>query len=113
MTAARLSAALPRGGPGCARAKAPRKAVGARAPILVEAQPELRWSLGFDHAQLVNGQHFRALDLVDGVTRDRLAAIPDTAVSDTAVSGRRVARELRLLSERRRKPGVIVSDKGR
>jgi putative transposase len=41
------------------------------------------------------------------VTRECLAAIPDTSIS-----GRRVARELGALIERRGKPGVIVSDNG-
>jgi len=41
------------------------------------------------------------------VTRECLAAIPDTSIS-----GRRGARELTLLIERRGKPGMIVSDNG-
>jgi hypothetical protein len=45
--------------------------------------------------------------LVDDVTRECLAAIPDTSIS-----GRRVARELTTLVERRGKPGIIVSDNG-
>jgi putative transposase len=44
---------------------------------------------------------------VDDVTRECLAAIPDTSIS-----GRRVARELTALIERRGKPGMIVSDHG-
>jgi putative transposase len=47
------------------------------------------------------------LNVVDGVTRECLAAIPDTSIS-----GRRVARELTALIERRGKPGMIVSDNG-
>ena len=46
-----------------------------------------------------------ALNVVDDVTRECLAAIPDTSIS-----GRRVARELTALIERRGKPGMIVSD---
>jgi hypothetical protein len=42
---------------------------------------------------------------VDDVTRECLAAIPDTSIP-----GRRVARELTTLIERRGKPGMIVSD---
>jgi transposase InsO family protein len=45
--------------------------------------------------------------LVDDVTRECLAAIPDTSIS-----GRRVARELTMLIETRGKPGMIVSDHG-
>jgi len=47
------------------------------------------------------------LNVVDDVTRECLAAIPDTSIS-----GRRVVRELTALTERRGKPGMIVSDNG-
>ena len=87
--------------------KARRKAVGTRAPILVEARPNARWSLDFVHDQFAGGQRFRVLNVVDDVTRECLAAIPDTSIS-----GRRVARELTALIERRGKPGMIVSDNG-
>lgn len=36
-----------------------RKAIGTRAPILVEAKPNARWSLDFVHDQLDNGRRFR------------------------------------------------------
>jgi putative transposase len=45
--------------------------------------------------------------MVDDVTRECLTAIPDTSMP-----GRRVARELTTLIERRGKPGMIVSDNG-
>ena len=84
-----------------------RKAVGSRAPILVEAKPNARWSLDFVHDQLACGRRFRILNIVDDVTRECLAAIPDTSIS-----GRRVTRELTRLIERRGKPRMIVSDNG-
>ena len=56
-----------------------RKAVGTRAPILVEAKPNARWSLDFVHNQLACGRRFRILNIVDDVTRECLAAIPDTS----------------------------------
>ncbi|GHE05141.1 hypothetical protein GCM10008024_34890 [Allgaiera indica] len=56
--------------------KARRKAVGTRAPILVEARPNARWWLDFVHDQFANGQRFRVLNVVDDVTRECLAAIP-------------------------------------
>ena len=87
--------------------RARRKAVGTRAPILVEARPNARWSLDFVHDQLACGRRFRILNVVDDVTRECLAAIPDTSIS-----GRRVARELATLIERRGRPGMIVSDNG-
>ena len=84
-----------------------RKAVGTRAPILVEAKPNARWSLDFVHDQLACGRRFRILNIVDDVTRECLAAIPDTSIS-----GKRVARELTTLIEGRGKPRMIVSDNG-
>lgn len=87
--------------------RARRRAVGTRAPILVEAKANARWSLDFVHDQLTCGRRFRILNVVDDVTRECLAAIPDTSIS-----GRRVARELTGLIERRGKPDMIVSDHG-
>jgi putative transposase len=84
-----------------------RKAVGTRAPILVAAKPNARWSLDFVHDQLACGRRFRILNVVDDVTRECLAAIPDTSIS-----GRRVTRELTALIESRGKPQMIVSDNG-
>ena len=89
------------------RRRARRKAIGTRAPILVEARPNARWSLDFVHDQLACGRRFRILNVVDDVTRECLAAIPDTSIS-----GRRVVRELDTLIERRGRPGMIVSDNG-
>jgi putative transposase len=87
--------------------RARRRAIGTRAPIVVAAQANARWSLDFVHDQLANGRRFRILNIVDDVTRECLAAIPDTSIS-----GRRVARELTAVIERRGKPGMIVSDNG-
>ncbi|MDF0523469.1 IS3 family transposase [Bradyrhizobium yuanmingense] len=87
--------------------RARRKAVGTRAPILVEARPNARWSLDFVHDQFANGRRFRILNIVDDVTKECLGAIPETSIS-----GRRVARELTTIVERRGKPGMIVSDHG-
>ena len=87
--------------------RARRRAVGTRAPILVEARPNARWSLDFVHDQFASGRRFRILNIVDDVTRECLAAIPDTSIP-----GRRVARELTTLIEQRGKPCMIVSDNG-
>jgi putative transposase len=87
--------------------KARRKAIGTRAPILVEAKINARWSLDFVHDQFAQGRRFRILNIVDDVTRECLAAIPDTSIS-----GKRVARELTALVDARGKPKVIVSDNG-
>jgi transposase InsO family protein len=77
------------------RRRARRRAVGTWAPILVAAQPNARWSLDFVHDQFACGRRFRVLNIVDDVTRECLAAI-----SDTSISGRRVACELTYLITR-------------
>ena len=87
--------------------KARRRAIGTRAPILVEAKVNARWSLDFVHDQLAHGRRFRILNIVDEVTRECLAAIPDTSIS-----GRRVARELTTIISVRGKPQMVVSDNG-
>jgi putative transposase len=87
--------------------RARRRAVGTRAPILVEAKVNARWSLDFIHDQFALGRRFRILNIVDDVTRECLAAIPDTSIS-----GKRVARELTVLITGRGKPQMIVSDNG-
>jgi transposase InsO family protein len=87
--------------------KARRRAIGTRTPILVEAKVNARWSLDFVHDQLAQGRRFRILNIVDDVTRECLAAIPDTSIS-----GKRVARELTMLIGTRGKPKMVVSDNG-
>jgi len=72
---------------------------------LVEARANARWSLDFVHDQFACGRRFRVLNFVDDVTRECLAAIPDTSISS-----RRVARELTELIGRRDKPDIIVPD---
>lgn len=84
-----------------------KKAVGTRAPILVEAVPNARWSVDFVHDQLVTGRRLRIFNVVDDVTKECLAA-----VVDTSISGARVARELARVIAWRGKPGLIVSDHG-
>ncbi|PKP98717.1 MAG: IS3 family transposase [Alphaproteobacteria bacterium HGW-Alphaproteobacteria-15] len=89
------------------RRRSRRRAVGTRAPAPVLALPNQRWSLDFVHDQMASGRRFRVLNVVDDVTRECLAAVPDTSIS-----GRRVVRELTELITRRGKPGMIVSDNG-
>jgi putative transposase len=87
--------------------KARRRAIGTRTPLLVEAKVNARWSLDFIHDQIGSGRRFRILNIVDDVTRECLAAIPDTSIS-----GKRVARELTTLISVRGKPQMVVSDNG-
>jgi putative transposase len=67
--------------------RARRRAVGSRAPILVESKPNARWSVDFVHDQLACGRRLRILNIVDDVTRECLAAIPDTSISGRRVAG--------------------------
>jgi len=94
-------------GLGVGKRRTRRRAVGTRAPILVAARPNARWSLDFVHDQFACGRRFRVLNIVDDVTRECLAAIPNRSIS-----GRRVARELSDIIAWRGKPGFIVSDNG-
>ncbi|SNX67516.1 helix-turn-helix protein [Cereibacter ovatus] len=87
--------------------KARRKAIGTRAPILIQARANARRALDFVHDPFACGRCFRVRHVVDDVTRECIAAI-----TDTSISGRRVARKLTALIERRGKPGMIVSDNG-
>jgi len=89
------------------RRRGRKRAVGARAPAPAPALPNQRWSLDFVHDQMATGRRFRVLNIVDDMTRECLAAIPDTSIS-----GKRVVRELTGLIAMRGKPGLIVSDNG-
>jgi transposase InsO family protein len=89
------------------RRRGRKRAVGSRAPILVEARPNARWSIDFVHDQLASGRRLRILNVLDDVTKECLAG-----VADTSISGKRVARELTALVARRGRPALIVSDHG-
>ncbi len=84
-----------------------KRALGARAPMVVPDIPNARWSTDFVHDQMTDGRRFRVLTVVDDCTRECLALIPDTSIS-----GRRVARELDAIIAWRGPPTAIVSDNG-
>jgi putative transposase len=87
--------------------KGRKRSVGSRAPAPVPALPNQRWSLDFVNDQMAAGRRFRVVNVVGDVTRECLAAVPDTSIS-----GKRVVRELARLIAVRGKPGMIVSDNG-
>ena len=89
------------------RRRSRKRAMGTRAPLLVAATANARWSLDFVHDQFGSGRRFRILNIIDDVTKECLGAI-----ADTSISGRRVARELDEIIRRRGKPGLLVSDNG-
>ena len=69
------------------------------------ALPNQRWSLDFVHDQMASGRRLRVLNVVDAMSSECLAAVPDTSIS-----GHRVVRELTRLIAQRGKPCKIVSD---
>ena len=99
--------AVPRRRADCTAAQGTQTRSWQPAPVPVAALPNQRWSLGFVHGQLASGRRFRVLNVVDDVTRECLAAVPDTAIC-----GKRVVCELNYLIAVRSKPGMIVSDNG-
>ena len=89
------------------RRRSRRRIAVARTPIPKPEGPNSRWSTDFVHDQLANGRRFRVLTIIDDVTKECLAAVPDTSLS-----GKRVVREMSALIARRGRPGAIVSDNG-
>jgi putative transposase len=92
------------------RRRSRKRAIGTRAPLVTEAMANARRSVDFMQDQFADERRFRVLNVLDDVTRQCLQCL--ASIIDTSISGRRVARELTALIERRGKPGVIVSDNG-
>jgi len=84
-----------------------KRALGTRAPMLLPAAINQRWSLDFIADALSDGRRFRILCVVDDFSRECLAC-----VVDTSLPGVRVVRELERLTNERATPKVIVSDNG-
>ena len=66
-----------------------------------------RWSLDFVSDALDCGRRIRVLAVVDDFTRECLALVADTSLSEL-----RVRRELDRIRELRDCPAIIVSDNG-
>ena len=84
-----------------------KRALGVRAPIELPGGPNERWSLDFVSDCFTDGRRFRILAIVDDFTRESLALM-----SDTSLSGARVARELDAVIAWRGRPKSCVSDNG-
>lgn len=84
-----------------------KRALGTRAPMLLAAAINQRWSLDFVSDTLSDGRRFRIRWVVDDFSRECLAC-----VVDTSLGGVRVVRELERLTRERATPRVIVSDNG-
>lgn len=82
-----------------------KRALGTRAPIALPAGPNQRWSLDFMLETLGDGRRFRVLCVVDAFTRECLALVVDTSLSEA-----RVARELDAIAATRGCPASVVSD---
>ncbi len=84
-----------------------KRALGTRAPMLLPAAINQRWSLDFVSDTLGDGRRFRILCIVDDFNRECLAS-----VVDSSLGGVRVVRELERITLERATPRVIVSDNG-
>ena len=84
-----------------------KRALATRAPMTIPQGPNQRWSLDFVSDSFVCGRRFRILCVVDDFSRECLAL-----VTDTSISGARVARELSTIIGQRGQPHMIVSDNG-
>ena len=82
-------AALRRGGAGGAPAPVAAPDRGGAHADPEAGGAERRWSTDFVHDQLANGRRFRVLTIIDDVTKECLAAVPDTSLT-----GKRVVREM-------------------
>ncbi|MGX1360725.1 hypothetical protein AB7M46_005782 [Bradyrhizobium elkanii] len=60
-----------------------KRAIGTRAPMLVPMTPNDRWPLDFVSDQLTDGRRFRILTVVDDCTRECLALVADTSLSES------------------------------
>lgn len=89
------------------RRRGRKRATGLRAPLALPTRPNERWSLDFVSDTLRSGRRFRILIVIDGATRECLAA-----VADTSISGVRAARELDAIVAWRGRPATIVSGNG-
>ena len=74
-----------------------KRAIGTRAPLVMPATVNQRWSVDFASDTLADGRRFRILCMVDDFSRECLAL-----VADTSLSGQRVARELEDVQARLR-----------
>jgi len=63
------------------RRRGRRRAIGARAPIVVPQELNQRWSLDFVSDQLGNGRRFRLLNVIDDFNSECLAAVPGCRAS--------------------------------
>ena len=84
-----------------------KKQVRPRVPMAVLTRPNERWSMDFVHDQLADGRRIRILNIVDDYSRVCVGQLVDLSIS-----GARVVRYLKQLSELRGLPKTLVMDNG-
>jgi putative transposase len=89
------------------RRRGRKRARGSRTPMPTALRPNQRWSMDFVSDTFGASRKFRILAVNDDCCRENLSLI-----SDTSLSGARVARELDALVRVYGKPESIVSDNG-
>lgn len=89
------------------RRKGRKRAMGSRTSLIRAHRVNQVWSLDFVSDALADGRRIRILSIIDQYTRECLGLI-----TDTSISGSRVARELTTLIRTRANPETIVSDNG-
>lgn len=90
------------------RLKSRKKRVSALRPVLAPPDaPNQQWSMDFVHDSLYDGRRFRALTLVDNMSRES----PAIEV-DTSLPGRRVVAVLERLAQTQGLPQVLQVDNG-
>ena len=82
------------------------RAIGTRRPIEARLAANQRWSLDFVYDPITDGRRFRILTVIDNCTRECVAL-----VADTSLSNRWVARARRH-HRSARAPYIVVSDNG-
>jgi len=89
------------------RTKRRKKLARPRVPLAIPDRANERWSMDFVSDQLASGRRFRVLNIVDDYTRECVGQL-----TDTSISGQRVAAYLQQLGETRGLPKGIVCDNG-
>ena len=84
-----------------------KRAVGTRAPMAIPQGVNQRWSLDFVSDALMDERRFLILCVIDDFSRECLATVVDTSLSES-----RVARELDQIAGMRGYPCMVVSDNG-
>lgn len=64
-----------------------KRALGSRRPMVAPEGSNQRWSLDFVSVAVTDQLRFRILAVVDDLTRDRLALVPDTSLSSSGSRG--------------------------